>query len=1312
MAGTMSRETLQTNLSTQSLGSQRDTLENAADTADNIRVFVRVRPPTEREQVAGSQQIVSIDTATSSVLLRGDQPRTFTFDGVLGDDSSQDEVFELVGRKIGSSCLSGYNSSVYVYGQTGVGKTYTLFGPVSSVQSMHFDERRGLICRILDHVFAEMHRRRACTEGVSYLCRCSFLEIYKEQITDLLEPGNTNLQVREDMNRGVYVERLSEPTVWSLTEAFQALWKGLQQRHIGATQLNERSSRSHAVFTLAVEVAQTRAGVTSTRIARMSLIDLAGSERQTAAVDASGFSAPYQALRVKEAGAINKSLSALTNVILSLSRAATSRRRSSGGDGRRPYVHYRDSKLTFLLRDSLGGNSKTVIVANMSPAAICFAETLSTLKFAARAKHIKCAAVRNEEYSGTVESLMEEVKGLRQQLAQLSDAATFSRDLSTGGFEEDHGGHEEDENQVLYSRKRVRRLEVLLAAALERERLADHRRHQLHRLAEFLEDLDFRKEQFMRTLHKDYLSLTAQIEESRSMDVQEDVAELSSKFVGFGQLLGNLIPGTRGQCSSSEAWKDAGTFHIDVADACKMRQASSSPQLKRGTPQASQRGGALVQGADYSLSTNASGGFADEENFLREENARLRQQLDQHPEVSRLASENRVLRAQLSKIDALSKSGRSRGSRCSRGGRHKQDNRHENFLNKTLRSAILGMSASKDSLPRGGTNHEDDLDFACDNDVELNAIERPVTSEMMQRIVDGEEDTLRAWVHFQKMAKEVEELIRAKENLATMLKDAHSGEGKLLDTSLPSKSDVAQAKSTSLRNSVDPQVLEDLVQSTNDALALAQSIIDSRGVAQPPAGAKQEDVVLGVTEGGLQKNQRSSSVPHLSSSVSMGTRNRSIRALSSTNEDFESPRGTRYPLSGLHNTPAAIAASATRGASPRAEPSQKVEVRQAMQKVNKLHGTLDLVNCAYNDAYDQFQRLREEYESRLEECQFFELQCSRLDMHCQELADRLYGNTSVRSGVGSFSATGFSPASASSQQRRCFSLSSLRDVTFWEQRFQELSQLTGIDEAERAQLAETQLHASASATVTRSASKPKISLVPGTASSGAAPAVAVTQQSGQRLGILSSSSQTLLQSISRSNLPTGEEEPKRQCSSKRSSSPPLYGEMSARNRPRAAPPSVSASGRVDAGNIPSVPPAASSTIGLTTNGVASTSSGSIVHSSSREGLVRPGSPPLMLAISSPRVAAARTASSSLGASITPNSSTTALGGPTGSSTVSAAVSAALSTARAVRSNPPAQRSPSGLRSAQRLVAPGSSASRGSTLAYPTAAAALSQRSGS
>jgi len=184
-------------------------------------------------------------------------------------------------------------------------------GPLTSVQSMQFDERRGLICRTLDSVFSEIHRRRAHSQDadntISYVCRCSFLEIYKEQITDLLEPGSSGLQIREDMNRGVYVERLSEPIVSSLTEAFQVYWRGLQHRHISATHMNERSSRSHAVFTLSVEAAQTCAGVTSTRVARLSFVDLAGSERQHGGLDTAGkVAAPHESMRVKEAGAINK----------------------------------------------------------------------------------------------------------------------------------------------------------------------------------------------------------------------------------------------------------------------------------------------------------------------------------------------------------------------------------------------------------------------------------------------------------------------------------------------------------------------------------------------------------------------------------------------------------------------------------------------------------------------------------------------------------------------------------------------------------------------------------------------------------------------------------------------------------------------------------------------------------------------------------------------------------------------------------------------------------------------------------------------
>jgi kinesin family protein 15 len=190
------------------------------------------------------------------------------------------------------------------------------------------------------------------------------LEIYKEQITDLLEPTSSNLTTREDLKRGVYVDKLTEQRVWNAADALGVLRKGIHNRHVGATQMNELSSRSHAVFTISIYSDHCHAGVTSTRHARLNVVDLAGSERQHWWADGPA----SEANRVKEAGAINKSLSALTNVIMSLSRAATKGKKAVG----KPFVHYRDSKLTFLLRDSLGGNSKTVMVANISPSALCF----------------------------------------------------------------------------------------------------------------------------------------------------------------------------------------------------------------------------------------------------------------------------------------------------------------------------------------------------------------------------------------------------------------------------------------------------------------------------------------------------------------------------------------------------------------------------------------------------------------------------------------------------------------------------------------------------------------------------------------------------------------------------------------------------------------------------------------------------------------------------------------------------------------------------------------------------------------------------
>lgn len=526
----------------------------------NIRVFVRARPPNSREGSAPSRDIVRVDAGAGVVHLLAEPPRSFAFDGVLGESSTQSEVFDLVGASVGDACLSGYNGSIYVYGQTGSGKTHTMQGPVASLQSMHSDERRGIMCRLLDHIFGEVAKRHQAGGSIQYSCKCSYLEIYKEQITDLLEPGSTNLQVREDINRGIYVERLSEHSVWTVSDAFHVLWKGLHQRHVGATQMNELSSRSHSVFTLRLEASSTTpGGVTSTRVARLNLVDLAGSERQS--FDPHN-PTNHESLRIKEAGAINRSLSALTNVIMSLSHAGQRRRSSAGGAGsRRPFVRYRDSKLTFLLRDSLGGNSKTVIVACVSPSALCFGETLSTLKFAARAKHIRCAAVMNEEYSGTVESLMLEVKSLKQQLELLSNrglipgavgsasqASLATEPTACGGAggrastAPAHGGGDDSMERLLAAGgedlrrlcgpRRGRRLEILLAGALERERRCELRRHKLDKFTQHLNGLLERKEQYFDALREYFACLV-----DKAAGEAWYLPELTARLVVFRQQL-------------------------------------------------------------------------------------------------------------------------------------------------------------------------------------------------------------------------------------------------------------------------------------------------------------------------------------------------------------------------------------------------------------------------------------------------------------------------------------------------------------------------------------------------------------------------------------------------------------------------------------------------------------------------------------------------------------------------------------------------------------------------------------------------------
>lgn len=443
--------------------------EEEGSSEGRIQVVCRVRPATQREQQAnGSCRCVSVaEDGKTIVLATKPTNKLFTFDHASGEDSTQEEIFECVGKPITQACLEGFNGTVFAYGQTGSGKTFTTFGP-SAVLENSMDpsdpaamSQRGLVPRVLEYLFDSIgSKERAAGGQLTYSCRCSFYEIFNERVFDLLDAGAScgpnGLSVREDTRKGVYVEGLMEEGVDTPQAATEILNQGYRNRHVGETAMNRESSRSHAVFTLVIQAKEEikEEDLTRTRAARFNLVDLAGSERQKSTNTCGD--------RLKEASNINGSLSTLGQVISALVEKS---------QGRERHVGYRNSKLTFLLRDSLGGNSKTMLVAAVSPADMNFAETLSTLKFAKRAKMIKNMAVKNEDTSGSIEALKAELVLLRQQLA-LAAAAPHSS-LPEGG-------------ETVLTATATGTVSSLLVQAIQRAKVADVAREGAERRVKLL----------------------------------------------------------------------------------------------------------------------------------------------------------------------------------------------------------------------------------------------------------------------------------------------------------------------------------------------------------------------------------------------------------------------------------------------------------------------------------------------------------------------------------------------------------------------------------------------------------------------------------------------------------------------------------------------------------------------------------------------------------------------------------------------------------------------------------------------------------
>ncbi|ETL85573.1 hypothetical protein L917_14917 [Phytophthora nicotianae] len=407
-------------------------------TSENIQVFIRIRPLIEREtsqeRCAGSHFICATDHQTIEVRT-SESTIKCAYDAVFDHTFSQEQVYERV-HECTQSFLEGFNSTLFAYGQTGSGKSFTMFGAEADLSRYRpglQNSQAGIIPRAIKEIFAATVKMEADAQATVY---CSFVQVYNEQIFDLLRDTqmNTPLEIHEDRKNGIFVEGLSEYAVRSVSDCLQLLQCGEQNRAVRSTHMNQVSSRSHSVFQLLLE--QRRKDGTALK-SKFNLVDLAGSEKWN-------MGAEMREHHISEMTNINLSLHTLGRCIASLSS------KSTGGS---THVPYRDSKLTRLLQDSLGGNTKTKIIATLSPSLDCVEESISTLKFADRAKKVMVMVRVNEQREidpAYVEKLQEELEQLREvvRLLQLPNNTSDCKDEGEGDTDNNNDNHEENSEQA------------------------------------------------------------------------------------------------------------------------------------------------------------------------------------------------------------------------------------------------------------------------------------------------------------------------------------------------------------------------------------------------------------------------------------------------------------------------------------------------------------------------------------------------------------------------------------------------------------------------------------------------------------------------------------------------------------------------------------------------------------------------------------------------------------------------------------------------------------------------------------------------
>ncbi|XP_017280686.1 kinesin-like protein KIF1A isoform X16 [Kryptolebias marmoratus] len=380
----------------------------------SVKVAVRVRPFNSRETEKDSKCIIQMSGNTTTIInpKQAKDNKSFNFDYSYWSHTSPEDVnyasqvrvYKDIGEEMLLHAFEGYNVCIFAYGQTGAGKSYTMMG------KQDVKDQQGIIPLLCEDLFTKINDNT--NNSMSYSVEVSYMEIYCERVRDLLNPKNKgNLRVREHPLMGPYVEDLSKLAVTSYNDIQDLMDSGNKARTVAATNMNETSSRSHAVFNIIFTQKRYDAETdnTSEKVSKISLVDLAGSER----ADSTG----AKGTRLKEGANINKSLTTLGKVISALAEVDSSQNKNKKKKKVESFIPYRDSVLTWLLRENLGGNSRTAMVAALSPADINYDETLSTLRYADRAKQIRCNAVINEDPNNRlVRELKEEVSRLKDLL--------------------------------------------------------------------------------------------------------------------------------------------------------------------------------------------------------------------------------------------------------------------------------------------------------------------------------------------------------------------------------------------------------------------------------------------------------------------------------------------------------------------------------------------------------------------------------------------------------------------------------------------------------------------------------------------------------------------------------------------------------------------------------------------------------------------------------------------------------------------------------------------------------------------------------